>query len=1203
MAPRYQVIYILILFTTSFDLLTQTPRRDWATYHGGSADDSFRDMAIDLAGSIYVIGSSSSTNSISTVGSYQLINAGGSDVFISKYDTDGNKQWSTYFGGTGDDFGQSIDISANGDIFITGLTFSTNGIATSGTHQNINNGGGDAFIAKFNNNGNRIWGSYFGGFSFDFSNDIEVDNAGNPIVIGWTQSSSNIASFGSYQNTYSVQDDVLLAKFNTNGQLQWSTYYGDVGFDTGLQVESDASNNIVISGWSSSLVNIASVGAFQTTYGGNTADCFLAKFDQSGSRLWATYYGGSGDDYSDALVVNDNGDIYMSGSTNSSNNIFSSGAFQASRSAGFDAFLTRFSSAGVRSWATYFGGNGDDTAYRLRQGLDNAIYMFGHTLSTDRMASPGAFQINKSGGRDAFLSRFENSGSLTWSTYYGGNNNDFGYGLVLDANDDIFINGTTEGSTNLATSGSSQPTYGGAPKDGYIAKFEPCTTPILDFRNSGFSCSLVNYVFEFELTGQPPFTIFYSIDGIAQTPWMTNNSSFFPVVNANLWTKIIQIDSVKSGACKGNINSLWGFIQVRDSISASQPVITCDPLTATYTITVDLSGGAFGGFSSVGPNDGFISATGRFVSFPIANSNPFVVQFTEVGTFSNCDTISYSGSSGCSIPCPTLNVLISSNSPICAGSTLNLMASGGSTYQWSGPNGYTSAQQNPVINTTSSMQGGVYSVTVTAANNCTAIATTSTVITSPPIINISTNSPLCAGSTLNLMASGGSTYQWSGPNGYTSFQQNPSITATTSMQAGTYIVTITTIGGCTSTSNTIVVINPTPIAILSSNSPVCNIGDIAFQLSGGVSYSWSGPNNFTSLIQNPIIYHATIASSGSYSVTVTGQNGCITVASTIVNVTGQLNVQASSNSPLCLGDTIRFTANGGTTYTWNGPNGFNANTQNSIIASSSFNMAGIYFLTTTDASGCIGTKEIIVVVQERPIANIQGDTQICQGSLITLTSSSNATNLLWSNGATTPSITVLPSTNDSYNLIVDLNGCKDTSFFTVKITSAPVLKLNLSSATIIEGESIQLTVTGANEYNWTPDYDLSCDDCSNPLASPQETTSYCVLGITNGCTADTCVNITVKEACILTVPNIFTPNGDGANDNWCSLAKECIVNQTLTIYNRWGNLLYKVSGLEVCWDGKFRGKELGDQVVTYSLFLLDVEGNKISKGGSITLLK
>jgi gliding motility-associated-like protein len=1425
-----------IIFTFSFMVLSnaQIPNREWSTYHGGDNEDSFRDIAIDAVGNVYVVGSTRSSNAIITPPSSQSMIAGGSDVFLAKYDTNGSRIWATYFGGEGDDFGQSIDLDANGNIFITGLTFSNNGIATAGTHQSFNSGNGDTFVAKFTSTGAVVWGSYLGGNGFDFANDIEIDITGNPSIVGWTNSVSNIVTVGAFQNTLRGQDDALVAKFDTNGQLLWATYFGDIGFDTGLQIESDGFGNIIASGWTSSTANIATAGAFQTTYGGSSADGFLVVFNSSGSRNWATYYGGSGDDYGDALFVTIPGDIYLSGFTNSPNNIASPSAYQPNIATGFDSFLARFSSAGTRFWGTYFGGNGDDTAFRIREGNDAAIFMVGHTSSTNNISTANAYQINKSGSQDVFLSRFENDGSLSWSTYYGGMANDFGYGLVIDASDDIFIIGNTEGSTNLSTNQAVQLTYGGGTFDGFITKFSLCTPPVLNFNNSGFTCSPVNYVFEMELIGQPPFTIYYSIDGIEQSPWITSSSTFFPNVDAIDWTKIIQIDSVKSGSCLGNINSVYGFVQVRDSIRATIFSYVCDEATQTYTVNVDLSGGAFGKFQSIGPNTGFIdNITNRFTSLPIPYDDNYSFQFTEIGTFSNCDTITLMGVAGCKDPCLPLNVTSSSNSPVCAGSTLsimaeggtsyiwqgpngfaytgqnplinevtainagtytvtatdsngctgvtsvnvtiiqpssgsissnspvcfgdiinlnvtggtqytwsgpnnfsstedspkipnasnlnageyfvtvtdvqgciriasvmvnvtnqinpqvssngplcngttlNLMASGGVSYQWNGPSGYSSNLQNPSIINTSIQNSGNYTVTVTAANNCFATASIQVIIhdlttvnissntpvcvgnqiilmvsegisyqwsgpngfmnsTQNPVIDIATlqnsglysvtvtsaegctgtaiatllvnplpvptinaNSPLCIGNNLQLMSSGGDLYNWSGPNGFVSTLQNPVIDNITSLSAGSYTLTVTASNSCTASTNTIVTLNQGPIIIASSNSPVCHEGDINLQLSGGVSYQWQGPNNFTSSAQNPTLNNVNLSYSGTYNVTVTGQNGCTTIASTNVIVNGQLNVNVTSNSPVCEGDTLRLTADKGVTFMWSGPNGFDATSQNPIIPISSADNTGNYILTVTDVFGCTGAAQISALIKPKPIAIITGDQEACLGTTVTLQSPSQGV-LLWSTGEIDSSIKVRPISNTTYTLITDINGCKDTASYIVNVKPLPIVEINPFTASIVLGESVQLAASGADNYEWSPVEGLSCTLCFDPLAAPLQTTRYCVVGTIDGCEADTCMTITIKDDCLLVFPNIFSPNSDGLNDAWCSKAQDCIISQNLSIYDRWGNLIYQTSGEEVCWygDTKFQ-----NNVYTYLLQLVRSNGKTEVLYGSVTLVR
>ena len=1096
-----QYVHILCLFTISSFTIAQIPNRAWSTYHGGTDEDSFRDMAIDATGNIYVIGSTHSPTAIATNGSYQPNPAGESDAFIAKYDRDGIKVWSTYFGGSADDFGQSIDLDAAGNVFITGLTFSTNGIATTGTHQTVNNGNGDTFIAKFTNNGTKIWGSYLGGENFDFSNDIEIDIAGNPIIIGWTNSATNISTAGAFQTTFRGPDDVLFAKFNTNGQLLWCTYFGDNGFDTGLQVESDGSGNIVISGWTSSTTNIASPGAIQPIYGGNTADVFLSVFGSNGNRLWSTYYGGSGNDYGDALFVNNTGEIYLSGSTNSPNNIATPTAFQSNVAVGYDAFLSKFNINGARIWSTYFGGNGDDTVYRLREATNGGMYMVGYTTSTDVMATPGANQQTKSGSQDVFFTRFENNGTRTWSTYYGGGANDFGYGLVIDANNDIFICGTTEGSNNLATFGAVQVSYGGGTKDGFVTKFSPCT-PLINI----------------------------------------NPTSNSPVC-AGSTLSLMGI---------GGVSYQWqgpnGFTSTNQSISINNVTTSA---AGNYMVTVTDSRGC----------------TGTSMTTVVINQQS-------------------SGS-------------VSSNSPVCFGSDVILTATGGTQYQWSGPNNFTSSIANPIITHASSDNAGSYLVTVTDAGGCMKTAVLNVMVTSQLNVPISSNSPVCAGAILSLMTSGGNTYRWSGPNGFTNTSPNPNINNPTALNAGTYVLTVTASNGCTASTSTDITVNPGPIAIVSSNSPVCNGGNLALQLSGGLSYQWQGPNNFTSTLQNPDLSNLTAANIGTYAVTVTGQNGCTTTTSTSVNVTGQLNVTVTSNSPICEGDTLRLIANGGVAFIWNGPNGFNATSRNLIIPASNSTINGNYILTVSDVSGCTGTRQVSVVIKPKPKANITGDQQICLGDTVTLRSSSQGA-LLWSTQAITASIKISPLVNTTYTLITDLNGCKDTASYSVIVKPSPKLTIRPISASISSGETVSLTALGAGTYLWSPSEGLSCTTCPDPVATPLLTTRYCVKGMLDGCVADTCVIITVKDNCVLEFPNIFSPNGDGANDTWCSKMQECITSQSLSIFDRWGNLSYKSEGREVCWDG---GNNSQNSVYTFLLQIIKSDGKIENISGTITLVK
>lgn len=231
-------------------------------------------------------------------------------------------------------------------------------------------------------------------------------------------------------------------------------------------------------------------------------------------------------------------------------------------------------------------------------------------------------------------------------------------------------------------------------------------------------------------------------------------------------------------------------------------------------------------------------------------------------------------------------VLISSNSPLCLGSTIAFGTNYGSngSYVWAGPNSYSSTKASPTIPNATYVRAGNYSVTV-SVSNCIMTATSNVSVV--PVIGIQSNSPVCTGGTLQLTASGGSTYLWRGPysNNFSSTQQSPSISDANSSHAGTYTVTVTYANGCSNSATiNIKVTAPTVVKVL-SNSPVCFGGTIQLTASATGTYSWRGPYNFNSTLKSPSVTDANVSTkAGNYSVTVTTLGGCISTGSVYVRV-------------------------------------------------------------------------------------------------------------------------------------------------------------------------------------------------------------------------------------------------------------------------------------------------------------------------------
>ena len=380
--------------------------RQWATYYGGSEWDYGTSCAIDASGNIYMIGSTSSTSGIATAGAHETtVN----DGFLVKFNSSGVRQWGTYFGGNG----KHCTTDASGNIYIVGGTDLTLGIATAGAHQTMLSGSGDAFLVKFNSSGVKQWGTYFGGISADDGNSCTIDALGNIYMTGATFSSSGIATAGAHQTANAGYTDAFLVKFNSSGVRQWGTYYGGVGPDDGFSCTTDASGNVYMTGQAQQQMaasGIATPGSHQSAYGGGYNDAFLVKFDSNGFRQWGTYYGGSLGDSGNSCTIDAFGNIYMTGWTQSSTGIATAGAVKIVISGPSDVYLVQFDLNGVRQSGTYYGGGDIDIASSCATDASGNIYITGHTQSNSGIATAGAHQTVDGGVgssyNDAFLVKF-----------------------------------------------------------------------------------------------------------------------------------------------------------------------------------------------------------------------------------------------------------------------------------------------------------------------------------------------------------------------------------------------------------------------------------------------------------------------------------------------------------------------------------------------------------------------------------------------------------------------------------------------------------------------------------------------------------------------------------------------------------------------------------------------------------------------------
>jgi hypothetical protein len=392
--------------------------RQWGTYYGG---EYVIDIATDASGNIYLTGVCwGDTAGIATKGSHQTTYGGGvSDAYVAKFNSAGVRQWATYLGGEDSEVGPEITLDVLGNLYVYGRTKSITGIATPGSHQPTAPMGPFGFLVKFNSNGVRQWGTYYGNDGFVYEGDVAVDPSGNVYITGYAGKGSGsgaaIATSGAHQTTHNGGGyDGFVAKFNANGVRQWGTYYGGSGNDVCQDMAIDAAGNVFITGYTTSTSDIATSGAHQKTLSttqGFGSDAFVVKFNSSGVRQWGTYYGGIGSDYGNGIAVDNLGNVLIVGSTESTTDISSSGAYQTNFRGNQDAFVVKFNTSGTREWGTYYGGTDYDLGRDIVVDRTGYVYFVGSTLSLGDVATSGSHQnsfagFGSSNRGDAFLARF-----------------------------------------------------------------------------------------------------------------------------------------------------------------------------------------------------------------------------------------------------------------------------------------------------------------------------------------------------------------------------------------------------------------------------------------------------------------------------------------------------------------------------------------------------------------------------------------------------------------------------------------------------------------------------------------------------------------------------------------------------------------------------------------------------------------------------
>ncbi len=556
-------------------------------------------------------------------------------------------------------------------------------------------------------------------------------------------------------------------------------------------------------------------------------------------------------------------------------------------------------------------------------------------------------------------------------------------------------------------------------------------------------------------------------------------------------------------------------------------------------------------------------------------------------------------------------VTITGNSPICPGQTaqVTLTASGAATYVWTPGTGLgctncASTSVLPAATTT-------YTVVGTATNGCMDTTTITEVVNTLPVVSAGPNRSICGSHPAQLNATGAVSYTWTPPAGLSC----TNCAAPVASPAGTttYTVTGTGANGCSATSQVTITVNALAASSLDSSKSICAGKSVVLPgtAAGAVSYLWYPATGLScSNCATPV---ASPAATTLYSLATVAGNGC-TDTGHIVVVVNPLPVVKVPAQNVCAGVPIQVTATGAQSYIWYPAAGLSCSNCAApfvdITTNTVYNVAGI------DVNGCKDTTQVLLAVESRVPTSVGAGDSVCAGTTVHL-KATGGQSYTWTpvNGLSDPNSaapTVVPGSTTTYTVYIKENDCF-TDTLTQPILVYPLPKISTGAdQTILDGQTTQINVKSSLDitaFTWSPPDGLSCIDCQSPSATPQRTTTYTVTATgQGGCrdSARTTIYLKCQNGQVF-IPNIFTPNGDGANDKFYVSGKGIINVKHFSVFNRWGEQVYSADDVPVNdpnagWDGKYKGQLLKSDVFVYSIIVTCETGELLEYKGDISLV-
>jgi hypothetical protein len=453
----------LVIALLSINVFAQAPNWVWAKSAGGTSFNFYQNsVATDASGNVYATGNFSSATDV--FGTTTLTNAGSEDMYLVKYDASGTVIWAKSAGGTGDDAAFSVNTDVSGNVYVTGHFKSPTIVFGTTTLTNAGGSNYDMFIVKYDTGGNVLWAKRAGGTGYDEGVSVTIDPTGAVYVTGNFDSFTMVAGSTTLTNTGSA--DMFLIKYDAAGAILWAKSATGTGFDGGYSIAADASGVYITGTFSGLHFTIGTTTLTNADASGTNPDIFVAKYDVSGTVLWAKRGGGPDLDFGNSIAVDASGNIYLTGQFRSTTASFNS--LTLTNSGGnYDIYVVKYDNNGNAIWARSAGGSGAADYAESVVVSSSGVYIAGYFESSS--ITFGSTTLTNSGPSDIYIVKYDTAGTAVWAKSAGGSIIDYGFSIALNATNDIYVTGYFRSST-IVFGSTTLTNIGTSTLDMYVAK-------------------------------------------------------------------------------------------------------------------------------------------------------------------------------------------------------------------------------------------------------------------------------------------------------------------------------------------------------------------------------------------------------------------------------------------------------------------------------------------------------------------------------------------------------------------------------------------------------------------------------------------------------------------------------------------------------------------------------------------------------------